>query len=80
MKTQIDIKSALFGIVVGVLAMFAIGAGTSSNEVGRYQISSAGERSVMIDTITGKAWAVGVLKDPMYYPSGGKNNNFWDAK
>jgi hypothetical protein len=58
MKTQIDIKSALCGIVVGVLAVLAIGAGTSSNEVGRYQISGGENYSVMVDTKTGQAWGI----------------------
>ena len=78
MKTQIDIKSALCGLFVGVLAMFAIGAGTSSNEVGRYQISTGQSYSVMVDTITGKAWAF--AGGPMFYPPGDKCVNFWAEK
>ena len=40
MNTQIDIKSALLGMTAGILLMFAIGAGTSADENGRYQVSS----------------------------------------
>ena len=80
MKTQIDIKSALCGLVVGILAVLAIGAGTSSNEIGRYQVSSGGDKSVIVDTITGKAWAVGGGGGGMFYPPGDKCVNFWEAK
>jgi hypothetical protein len=78
MKTKIDIKSALCGIVVGVLAVFAIGAATSSNEVGRYQISSSTSFSVMVDTKTGRAWG------SVYAPNSGSSihndGNFFEAK
>jgi hypothetical protein len=78
MKTQIDIKSAVFGIAVGVLAMFAIGAGTSSNEVGRYQITSSPSFSVMVDTKTGQAWG------SVYAANSGSairnDGNFFEAK
>jgi len=74
MKTQIDIKSALCGLVVGVLAMLAIGAGTSSNEPGKYQVSSALGYSVILDTQTGQAWTSAIA---------GQNRNdggFFDVK
>jgi hypothetical protein len=76
MKTQIDIKSALLGIVVGVLAVLAVGAGTASNEVGRYQVSTAASISILLDSKTGQAW-VYVLPGV-----GGRNDNatFFDAK
>lgn len=78
MKTQIDLKSALCGLVVGVLAMLAIGAGTSSNEVGRYQISSGTSFSVMVDTKTGQAW--GIVHTPTSGSSIHNDGNFFDAK
>ena len=63
MKTQIDLKSALCGLAVGVLAMLAIGAGTSANGAGRYQAklvstSYPGDRGyvLVVDTQTGKVW------------------------
>jgi hypothetical protein len=58
MKTQIDIKSALVGILIGVLVVTAIGAGTSSNEVGRYKVSCGAAFAVMVDTKTGQAWGI----------------------
>lgn len=56
MKTHIELKSALCGLVIGVFAMLAIGAGMSSNETGRYQITSGGNVALVIDTQTGKVW------------------------
>jgi hypothetical protein len=78
MKTQIDIKSALLGIAVGVLAMFAIGAGTGSNEVGRYQISSNPNFSIIVDTKTGQAW--GGVFSPSAGSSIHNDGNFFEAK
>lgn len=63
MKTQIDLKSVLVGLVVGVLAVFAIGASSfSAQSPGRYQIVAfnAGPNmtpnGIIIDTSTGKVW------------------------
>jgi hypothetical protein len=78
MKTLIDIKSALVGIVVGVLAVLAVGAGTSSNEVGRYQISSNPNFSVMVDTKTGQAW--GSVCAPSTGSAIHSDSNFFEAK
>jgi hypothetical protein len=74
MKTQIDIKSALVGIVVGVLAVLAVGAGTSSNEVGRYQAGCGTGFAIIIDTKTGQAW--GATRDT----TSRGDANFFDAK
>ena len=57
MKIQIDLKSILCGLIVGVAAMFVMGADSSSNESARYQISSGTTGTVMVDTKTGQAWA-----------------------
>jgi len=61
MKTTIDIKSAMLGLAIGVVAMLAIGAEDSlSNTVGRYQVETCpGNPSgfvVLVDTTTGKVW------------------------
>ena len=74
MKTQIDIKSALCGLAVGVLAMLAIGAGTSSNQLGRYQVSSAAGFAILIDTQTGQAWM------NMAGSQNRNDSNFFDVK
>ena len=59
MKTQINLKSAFCGLVVGILATLAIGAETNSNETGRYQIATEGNVAFVIDTKTGKVWEKG---------------------
>jgi hypothetical protein len=60
MKASIDIKSALAGLVVGVLAVFAIGAGGPSDHVGRYRVSiGPAGNAMLVDTTTGKVWAAG---------------------
>ncbi len=61
MKSPFDLKSALCGVVVGVLAMLAIGAGTSSDAplkygTGRYQVAVGANVALVIDTQTGKLW------------------------
>ncbi|HLX69841.1 MAG TPA: hypothetical protein VKV04_09470 [Verrucomicrobiae bacterium] len=61
MKTTIDIKSAVLGLAIGIVAMLAIGAEESpSNPVGRYQVQTCpGNPSgfaVLVDTTTGKVW------------------------
>ena len=59
MNKNIDLKSVLCGLAVGVLAMLAIGAANSTpHQVGRYQVTGAGTPSVfvMVDTVTGRAW------------------------
>lgn len=59
MKTQINFKSAFCGLAAGILVMLAIGAGTYSNEIGRYQIAAGGNVGLVIDTKTGKVWMTG---------------------
>lgn len=77
MKTTIDIKSATLGLIIGAAAMFAIGAGTSSNEVGRYQISAGSQGcAVMVDTTTGQAWGFQPPSTVQWRNDGA----FWNAK
>jgi hypothetical protein len=38
MKTQIDIKSAIIGLLAGIVAMLAVGASSTTPAVGRYQV------------------------------------------
>jgi hypothetical protein len=75
MKIQIDLKSAVCGLAVGIAAMFVMGA-DSSNPVGKYQIATGQNSSVIVDTTTGKAWAFQPISTSDF-----KNSpNFWDAK
>ena len=77
MKIHLDLKSAAFGLAIGVLAMLATGAGISSGDTGRYQVSG-GEQgcAVMVDTRTGQAWAF----QPSTTSQWKRDANFWDAK
>src|SRR6266550_1656981 len=61
MNMKIDLKSGLCGLAFGIVAMLAIGAGTSSDQTGRYQVAIGNSSNgsgvvVMVDTQTGKAW------------------------
>lgn len=60
MKIQIDVKSVLCGLAVGVAAMFVIGAGEPSNQVGRFQSAGGSGFFITIDTVTGKTWFANV--------------------
>ena len=79
MKTQIDLKSALIGLVLGAGVMFTIGA-ASSNPAGRYQITSFGNgtgggAAYLLDTQTGEVWAADNHQD--WSP---KVEKFWGPK
>jgi hypothetical protein len=76
MKAQIDLKSVLCGVAIGVLAVFALGAATSSNEIGRFQVSAGRDSSVIIDTKTGQAWGFYPNSTAAYRTDG----NFWNPK
>jgi hypothetical protein len=76
MKIQIDLKSALAGLALGITALFAVGAGTSSNPAGKFQaVTCIGGYALILDTQTGQAWAV---------PSNGQlehnSSAFWNIK
>jgi hypothetical protein len=59
MNTKIDLKSALLGLCIGLVAVLAIGAGEGeSRPVGRYQSSAGGELLLIVDSVTGRAWCV----------------------
>jgi hypothetical protein len=57
MNTKFDLKSALCGLLGGVLATLVIGAGEASNPAGRYQVSGTQTGGIILDTKTGQAWA-----------------------
>jgi hypothetical protein len=54
---KIDLKSALFGLVLGVLAMFAIGATNGAGDSGRYRLAGGPSYALIIDSQTGKVWS-----------------------
>jgi hypothetical protein len=80
MKTQIDLKSALLGLLAGIAVMFAVGAGTSSNPVGKYQIQATYDGgkgfAVLVDTQTGEVWGMAGGNDW----GGNKGGAFWGPK
>ena len=60
MNTKIDLKSGLWGLAIGVLAMLAIGAADSApSAIGRYTCTAgAGDTLLIVDSTTGRAWAL----------------------
>lgn len=56
MKTEIDLKSALIGLLAGIIGMLAIGASSSTPTVGRYQVGGTASQGLVIDTVTGQVW------------------------
>lgn len=61
MNLKIDLKSALCGLAVGVVAVFAIGAADSpSSPVGKYQAAGGSGFFLIVDTTSGKAWFANV--------------------
>ncbi len=72
MNTKIDIKSALLGLTLGILAMIAVGAASSAGPVGRYQVSGTGSHGLILDTATGRVWSAYLASgsgrtDPDFY-------------
>jgi len=56
MKTQLNFKSVFCGLLIGVLATLAIGAGVATNETGRFQAVIGSNIGLLVDTQTGKVW------------------------
>jgi hypothetical protein len=80
MKIQIDLKSAFCGLFAGAAIILCVGAGTSSNPVGKYQIVAAaapnGTIFALVDTQTGEAWGA----DSVSNWGDAKAGVFWGAK
>ena len=75
MNTKIDTKSALVGLVIGVLVALGIAAASSPGSVGRYQIAGTGSHGMVLDTATGQVWSTFLSS------SGGRTDgNFYDPK
>lgn len=56
MKTRLDGKSVLIGLLAGIGAMLAIGAASPNHTVGRYQVGGTASQALVIDTATGQVW------------------------
>ncbi len=57
MNAKIDVKSALVGLAVGVVAILALGAASPSSSIGRYRVAGNTPYFLLVDTTTGKVWA-----------------------
>ena len=57
-KNTIDLRSALVGLIAGVVLMFTLGAsiGTGVVTSGQYQVAGTATQAVIINTQTGQAW------------------------
>jgi len=78
MTTKIDLKSALCGLALGVLAMLAIGATGPTNAIGKYQIATGAGFVTIVDTTTGQAWGANLSAPPPGFQ--GVPAGFWDKK
>lgn len=58
MNTKIDVKSALIGLLLGVLVTVAIAAASSPGQAGRYQVAGTGSYGLVLDTVTGQVWSM----------------------
>jgi hypothetical protein len=78
MNAKIDLKSALCGLVVGILAMLAIGASEAPNAIGKYQVASGAGFVTIVDTTTGQAWGANLASPPPGFQT--IQPGFWDKK
>jgi len=59
MKTQIDLKSVIIGILLTLCVLLAMGASTSlySEHHGRYRLTAIGDdNAYIVDSFTGRVW------------------------
>ena len=73
---KIDLKSALCGLAIGVLAMVAMGATGQTSTNGRYQVAGGYGFFTIIDTTTGQAWGANFSNPGI----SGAQPGYWDAK
>ena len=77
MNTKIDLKSAVFGLILGILAMLALGS-TTGEPVGRYQVAGGAGFFTIVDTTTGKAWGANFAAPAPGFQ--GVQAGYWDKK
>ena len=82
MTIQIELKSAVCGLLAGVAIMLCIGAGTSSNPTGKFQIMGASDGNgalfTVLDTQTGEVWGTDSAKN--WSSDYDKWADFWKPK
>lgn len=76
MNSKFDLKSILVGLLAGIVAMLAVGAGVKDHQIGRYQVSVGNGHGVMIDTVTGQGWQCYLGPDNV----GGTDADFFKIK
>lgn len=77
MKIQIDLKSAVCGLLLGVVTMLCLGAAPGRpDQIRRYEVvtgtTGTGGYALLLDTTTGKVW--GRVRDFAH------DGNFFDEK
>ena len=71
MKTQLDTKSIMIGLLLGIVTTMGIAASYSHGQTGRYQIMGTERYGWIVDTATGEAWSGQHLHNrntPFYKP------------
>lgn len=57
MKSQLDTKSILIGLLLGIIATIGVAATHNNHQIGRYQIMGTERYGWIVDTATGEAWS-----------------------
>ena len=57
MNLKLDLKSIVAGLVLGVVVMCAVGAGTPKTDTGRYRLAGSTPYFLLVDSVTGQVWA-----------------------
>lgn len=72
MKNHIHLKSAVIGLLAGILLTLTMGAAAKvTGPVGRFQITGTHSHALVIDTSTGQVWRG-------YFPAAGGGNTDGD--
>ncbi len=78
MNLKLNLKSALLGLAVGVIAMLVVAATDSPNPVGRYQVAAGSGFITIVDTTTGQAWGANLAAPAPGFQ--GVQAGFWEKK
>jgi hypothetical protein len=76
MNTKIDIKSAVIGLLFGIVAAIGVAAMSPPSQVGRYQIAGTSNCGLVVDTATGQVWTEFFGSNP----GGGAGRAFYQPK
>lgn len=77
MNLRIDLKSALCGLVIGILAMLLVAAATPSSGVGRFRLDATPSYALLVDTTTGQVWTANFVSSASVR---GTDADFYSAK